>query len=174
MTALVGESGSGKTTLMNIVAGFLNAESGTVLIDGVPISKFSPQYLRKNMSIISQNPYLFEMSIYDNISCGNPEASPDEVIKAAKMADAHEFIEALPDAYQTILGENGMTLSGGQRQRIAIARAFLHHAPIILMDEATSTLDNRTERSIQKAVEKLSENKTVLGHCTSFVYNSEC
>ena len=174
-TALVGKSGSGKTTLLNLIAGFLNATKGKITLDNVSITDLDPEYLRTNISIISQTPYLFEMSVYDNIASGKPDATYDQIIDASKMAGAHEFIKELPNGYETILGENGITLSGGQRQRLAIARAFLRNSPILLIDEATSALDNHTEHIVQQSIQKLSINKTVfiIAHRLSTIQNAD-
>jgi len=174
--ALVGESGSGKTTLMKLMAGFLPAQKGGVFIDGLPVRELNPDALHESVAIVSQSPFLFQVSIRDNIACGRPDASDEEIIEAAKQACAHEFITRLPNGYQTVLGENGLNLSGGQRQRIAIARAFLKDAPILLLDEATSALDNRAEREIQTSIERLMHRRTtlIIAHRLSTVRNTDC
>ncbi len=174
--ALVGESGSGKTTLMKLIAGFLPAEQGDIRIDGLSVREISPDALRDAAAVVSQNPFLFQVSVRDNIAFGKINASDEEIIRSAKLACAHEFIMKLPDGYDTVLGENGVNLSGGQRQRIAIARAFLKNAPILLLDEATSALDNRAEAGIQAALEQLMENRTtlIIAHRLSTVRHADC
>jgi len=174
--ALVGESGCGKTTLMQLIAGFLPSEPGSIRIDGLPSGEIDPDSLRDAVAVVSQNPFLFQVTVRDNIAFGKPDASDEEIIRAAKMACAHEFIEKLPDGYGTVLGENGVNLSGGQRQRIAIARAFLKNAPILLLDEATSALDNRSEAEIQFSLDRLMEKRTtlIIAHRLSTVRHADC
>lgn len=174
--ALVGESGCGKTTLMQLIAGFLPAEPGRICIDGLPAEEIEPDSLRDAIAVVSQTPFLFQVTVRDNIAFGKPNASDEEIIRAAKMACAHEFIMKLPEGYQTVMGENGVNLSGGQRQRIAIARAFLKNAPILLMDEATSALDNRSEAEIQRSLNRLMEKRTtlIIAHRLSTVRHADC
>lgn len=174
--ALVGESGSGKTTLMQMIAGFLPVDEGCISIDGVSVSDIEPASLRGAVAVVSQNPFLFSLSVRDNIACGRPDADDREIEQAARLACAHEFIMRLPNGYQTMLGENGANLSGGQRQRIAIARAFLKNAPILLLDEATSALDNRVEAEIQTALETLMRGRTtlIIAHRLSTVRHADC
>ena len=174
--ALVGESGCGKTTLMQLIAGFLPAEPGSIRIDGLPIEEIEPASLRDTVAVVSQTPFLFQVTVRDNIAFGKPNASDEEIIRAAKMACAHEFIMKLPEGYQTVMGENGVNLSGGQRQRIAIARAFLKNAPILLLDEATSALDNRAEAEIQRSLERLMEKRTtlIIAHRLTTVHHADC
>lgn len=174
--ALVGESGSGKTTLMKLIAGFLPAGQGDIRIDGLSVRDVSPDALRDAVAVVSQNPFLFQVSVRDNIAFGRPDAGDEEIIRAAKLACAHEFIMKLPDGYDTVLGENGVNLSGGQRQRIAIARAFLKNSPILLLDEATSALDNRAEAEIQAALEQLMKARTtlIIAHRLSTVRHADC
>ncbi|MDF1757062.1 MAG: lipid A export permease/ATP-binding protein MsbA [Legionellaceae bacterium] len=160
--ALVGHSGSGKTTIASLLPRFYDIKSGSIKIDNVDICEFSIASLRKNLAMVTQNVTLFNDSIANNISYGNFNASRESVIKAAKLAYAHDFIEKLENGYDTVVGENGVLLSGGQRQRIAIARAILKDAPILILDEATSALDNESERYIQAALEHVMKNRTTL------------
>lgn len=160
--AVVGPSGAGKSTLFQLMLRFYDTQSGTISIDNISIKDLSPQTLRRQFSIVQQNTPLFSGSAMDNIRYGREGASDDDVIAAAKAAFAHDFIMALPDGYQTDLGERAATLSGGQRQRIAIARAILRDAPILLLDEATSALDAESERAVQLAFENLSKDRTTL------------
>jgi len=159
---IVGSSGSGKTTLLNLIARLWDVKEGAILIDGQNIKNITQDSLHQNISFIPQDPLLFSRTVLDNIRYGNLDASEEEVIEAAKYAHAHVFISALPNRYNTFLGEKGATLSGGQRQRIAIARAILKKAKILIMDEATSALDSETEYYIQESFEYLMKNKTVL------------
>lgn len=174
--ALVGESGCGKTTLMQLIAGFLPAASGCIRIDGLCSEEIEPDSLRGAIAVVSQNPFLFQVTVRDNIAFGKTDATDAEIIQAAKMACAHDFIMGLPDGYQTVLGENGINLSGGQRQRIAIARAFLKNAPILLLDEATSALDNHSEAEIQRSLTRLMEKRTtlIIAHRLSTVHHADC
>ena len=160
--ALVGPSGAGKSTIFKVLLRFYDIQSGLVTIDDVPITKLSPQELRRQFAIVQQNTPLFSGSAMENIRYGREGASDAEVITAAKAAFAHEFIERLPEGYQTDLGESAVTLSGGQRQRLAIARAILRDAPVLLLDEATSALDAESERAVQRAFEDMSKTKTTL------------
>ncbi|MGC6424226.1 MAG: ABC transporter ATP-binding protein [Lentimonas sp.] len=160
--ALIGPSGAGKTTFVNLVPRFYDAVDGEVSIDGIDVKELSKADLRTQIAIVSQEAILFSDSIANNIRIGKPGASDKEVILAAKMANAHEFIEALDDGYETEVGERGSRLSGGQRQRISIARAFLKNAPMIILDEPTSALDAESEHNIQAALEELSKGRTVL------------
>lgn len=159
---LVGFSGSGKSTFANLITRLFDTQAGDIKINGIPIKKMSQDSLRRHISVIPQEPVLFHRSIYDNICYGNPSASIDEVIHAAKIAHCHEFIAELPDGYETIVGERGIKLSGGQRQRIAIARAFLEKAPILILDEATSALDSVTEKLIQESINTLMQDHTTI------------
>ncbi len=160
--ALVGPSGAGKSTMFQLLLRLYDPAAGRLTIDGVDISRLDPTELRNAMSIVQQNAPLFGGTVADNIRFGRSDASLDDVIEAARAANADEFITALPDGYQTQLGENARTLSGGQRQRLAIARAILRDAPILLLDEATSALDSESEAVIQTAFETLSRNRTTL------------
>ncbi len=159
---LVGFSGSGKSTFLNLIMRFFDVTTGDILIDGQSIKSVKQDSLRSYISMIPQEPLLFHRTLMENIRYGRPEASDAEVIQAAQMAFAHEFIEDKPEKYNSMVGERGIKLSGGQRQRIAIARAFLKNAPILLMDEATSSLDSMTEKKIQSSLKKLIENRTVI------------
>jgi len=161
-TALVGPSGSGKSTVTKLAARFWDIESGKITVGGVDISKVNPETLFNLYSIVFQNVTLFHDTIYNNILIGNKNATREEVLKAAEDAQCMSFIEKLPDGIDTMIGENGHTLSGGERQRLSIARAFLKNAPIVLLDESTASLDPETETSIQLAIERLTEGKTVL------------
>jgi len=153
--ALVGPSGGGKTTILNLIPRFYDASSGKVMIDGVDVRDVTLASLRDHVALVTQEPFLFDESIRANIAYGRPGASQEQVIEAAKAAAAHEFICALPEGYETLVGEAGARLSGGQRQRIAIARAFLKDAPILLLDEATSALDTESEAQVQAALSRL-------------------
>ncbi|MFZ1814027.1 MAG: ABC transporter transmembrane domain-containing protein [Rhizobiaceae bacterium] len=160
--AIVGSSGAGKSTLFSLLLRFYDPTSGSVLVEGTDIRELDPQALRSQMAVVPQDTLIFASSALENILFGRPQASRDEAIAAARAANAHEFIEQLPQGYDTSLGERGVTLSGGQRQRIAIARAILRNAPILLLDEATSALDSQSERLVQNALEKLMEGRTTL------------
>lgn len=161
-TAIVGPSGAGKSTLISLVPRFYDPTSGAVLIDGTNIADVTKQSLRSSLAYVSQQPWLFEGSIGDNIRYGRPDATDEEVHEAARMAQAHDFILAQPQGYDTPLGENGANLSGGQRQRVSIARALVRDAPILLLDEATSSLDNESEAAVQKALDTAMTGRTVL------------
>ncbi|MHB9925609.1 ABC transporter ATP-binding protein [Clostridium botulinum] len=162
MTALVGPSGSGKTTITSLIARFWDINSGAIKIGGKDIKCINPDSLLKHISMVFQDVYLLNDTIYNNIKLGNERATKDDVIKAAQIANCHEFIERLEDKYDTIVGEGGSTLSGGEKQRISIARAILKDAPIVLLDEATASLDADNELEIRKAIKKLTLNKTVI------------
>ena len=160
--ALVGPSGAGKSTFANLVPRFYEVGSGGVTIDGVDVRSMRISDLRRNIALVSQEPVLFNDTIYNNLALGTAVASREEIIIAARNAHAHEFIEKLPQGYDTMVGERGALLSGGQKQRIAIARAFLRHAPILILDEATSALDSESEAAVQDALRRLVSGKTVL------------
>ena len=162
ITALVGPSGSGKSTLARLAARFWDVQSGSVSLGGVDLRQIAPEELLKNYSIVFQDVVLFNDSIYNNIKIGREDATEEEVYAAAKLAACDEFIHRLPDGYQTVIGENGKTLSGGERQRISIARAIMKDAPIIILDEATSSVDPENEAELQQAIELLTRNKTVI------------
>lgn len=162
VTALVGPSGGGKTTVSRLAARFWDAGQGTITVGGMDISKIDPEALLSLFSIVFQDVTLFDNTILENIRIGNKDASDEQVLEAAKLANVDEFVEKLPDGWQTTIGENGCALSGGERQRISIARAFLKDAPIILLDEATASLDVENETLIQTALSRLIADKTVL------------
>lgn len=160
--ALVGPSGGGKTTISNLIPRFYDVSNGKITLDGIDIRKIKLDSLRGNIGIVQQDVYLFSDTVLENIRYGRPNATMDEVIYAAKLAGADEFIDKLPEGYNTYVGERGMRLSGGQKQRISIARVFLKNPPILILDEATSALDNKSERLIQKSLDKLSEGRTTI------------
>ncbi|WP_249029051.1 ABC transporter ATP-binding protein [Tannockella kyphosi] len=162
VTALIGPSGGGKTTAMKLAARFWDIEEGTITIGGEDISTIDPETLLKSISIVFQDVTLFDNTVMENIRIGKKGASDQEIIEASKHAKAHDFIMALPNGYETLIGENGSSLSGGERQRISIARALLKDAPIILLDEATSSLDIKNETAVQLAIANLTKDKTVL------------
>ena len=174
-TALVGPSGSGKSSILNLIPRFYDPDKGNVKIDNQDIKELTISSVRSSLALVSQEPVLFDMTIYDNILYGKPEASREEVINAAKAAAAHEFISELPKQYETIVGEKGYSLSGGQKQRISIARAFLKNAPILLLDEATSSLDTESEHLVQNAISVLMKDRTtlVIAHRLSTIINSD-
>ncbi|HEV7435067.1 MAG TPA: ABC transporter ATP-binding protein [Pseudorhizobium sp.] len=174
-TALVGPSGAGKSTIINLIPRFHDPSAGRILIDGQDISRVTKLSLRRCLAYVSQQPYLFEGTIRDNIRYGRPDASDAEVEAAAKLAYAHDFILLQPAGYDTPVGENGVTLSGGQRQRLSIARALVRNAPILLLDEATSALDNESEAAVQKALESAMNGRTVIviAHRLSTVVNAD-
>ncbi len=161
-TALVGQSGAGKSTIINLIPRFYDPAEGQILIDGQDIADVTKSSLRRQLAYVSQQPYMFEGTIRDNIRYGRPDATDTEIEEAAKLAYAHDFIVAQPEGYDTPVGENGMTLSGGQRQRLSIARALVRNAPILLLDEATSALDNESEAAVQKALETAMHGRTVI------------
>ena len=173
--AIVGPTGAGKTTIVNLLTKFYNIDSGKILIDGKNIDEITRESLRKMVAMVLQDTYLFSETVSENIRYGRLEASDEEVIEAAKMADAHHFIKQLPQGYDTILADNGGNLSQGQRQLLAIARAILSNASILILDEATSSIDTRTEVLIQNAMLKLMEGKTtfVIAHRLSTIKNAD-
>ena len=174
-TALVGPSGAGKSTVINLIPRFYDPKSGSIFIDGQDIAHVTKQSLREQLAYVSQQPYLFEGTIRDNIRYGRPNATDAEIEEAARLAYAHDFIEAQPMGYDTPVGENGVTLSGGQRQRLSIARALVRNAPILLLDEATSALDTESEAAVQKALEEAMSGRTVvvIAHRLSTVIRAE-
>ena len=175
MTALVGHSGAGKSTILNLIPRFYNVNSGDIKVDNKSIYQSSIHSLRKNISLVSQDTTLFDDTVKNNIAYANLNASMEEIIDAAKQSFADEFINQLPNKYDTIIGENGVRLSGGEKQRLSIARALLKKSPIILLDEATSSLDADTEHKIQKAIAFLVQGRTtvVIAHRLSTIINSE-
>ncbi|MGB5325263.1 MAG: lipid A export permease/ATP-binding protein MsbA [Pseudomonadales bacterium] len=160
--AMVGRSGGGKSTLANLIPKFYSATSGHIRIDGRPIQEYKLDFLRRNVAIVSQNVNLFNSSVADNIAFGLSQAGDKAIEDAAKAANAHDFIIALPEGYDTVVGENGVLLSGGQRQRLAIARAILRNSPILILDEATSALDNESEVKVQEAIDRVIKQRTTL------------
>ena len=175
MTALVGQSGSGKSTLLSLIPRIYDPKTGILEIDGQNIEEVNLLSLRKEISIVDQNVTLFDDTIFNNIKYAKPDANDDEIYEAAKLSMCSEFIDKLENKYQTLIGENGVRLSGGEKQRLSIARAFLKNSKIILLDEATSSLDSETEEKIQKALDKLTLNKTtvVIAHRLSTILNSD-
>ena len=175
MTALVGHSGSGKSTLLNMIPRIYSPNEGNIEIDQQDISKINLNSLRKEISIVDQNVTLFDDTVLNNIKYASPNASLEEIYEAAENAMCKDFIENLDNKYETRIGENGVKLSGGEKQRLSIARAFLKKSKIILLDEATSSLDSETEEKIQSALNKLILNKTtiVIAHRLSTILNSD-
>lgn len=159
--ALVGPSGAGKSTFANLIPRFYDVTNGSLTVDGIDIRNLRIADLRKHIAVVPQDPFLFNTTILENLRMGDPSSDREQIEKAAKQAFAHEFIEQLPDKYETLVGERGVLLSGGQKQRLAVARAFLRNAPILILDEATSSLDSESEEKIQKALRHLMQNKTV-------------
>ena len=173
--ALVGSSGAGKTTLCSLIPRFYDVTAGSIKIDGKDIRHLTIKSLRDHIGMVQQDVYLFAGTIYDNIRYGKPDATREEVIAAAKNANAHEFIMAFPDGYDTDIGQRGIKLSGGQKQRLSIARVFLKNPPILIFDEATSALDNESEKVVQDSLEKLAKNRTtfVIAHRLTTIQNAE-
>ena len=173
--ALVGSPGGGKTTICHLIPRFYETDAGKITIGGVDIRSVRRETLRKSIGIVAQDVFLYGGTIKENIAYGNLNASDEEIIRAAKLANIHEFVLTLADGYDTQVGERGVKLSGGQKQRISIARAFLKNPPILILDEATSALDNVTEMQIQASLEKLSEGRTsiVVAHRLSTVKNAD-
>jgi ATP-binding cassette subfamily B protein len=173
--ALVGTSGIGKTTLCSLIPRFYEVNEGEILLDGKNIKDIRLCSLRRNIGIVQQDVYLFAGTVADNIRYGKVDASRDEIVTAAKRANAHDFIMALPDGYDTDIGQRGVKLSGGQKQRLSIARVFLKDPPVIIFDEATSALDNDSEKAIRDSLERLTDNRTtiVIAHRLSTVRNAQ-
>lgn len=173
--ALVGSSGAGKSTLCSLIPRFYDVTGGAVKIDGKDVRDLRLKSLRDHIGIVQQDVYLFVGTVYDNIRYGRPDATREEVIEAAKNANAHEFIMSLPNGYETDIGQRGIKLSGGQKQRLSIARVFLKNPPILIFDEATSALDNESEKVVQDSLEKLAKNRTtfVIAHRLSTIKNAE-
>jgi len=173
--ALVGPSGGGKTTLCSLIPRFYDVTSGEILLDGTPITAVTLRSLRENIGVVAQDVYLFSGSIRENIAYGKRDATEEEIIEAAKLAGAHEFILSLPQGYDTYVGERGVKLSGGQKQRVSIARVFLKNPPILILDEATSALDNESEKLVQQSLEKLAKGRTTftIAHRLTTVRNAD-
>ena len=173
--ALVGSSGAGKTTLCSLIPRFYDVTGGKITIDGTDIRKVTLKSLRNHIGMVQQDVYLFAGTIFENIAYGKPGADREEVIQAAKNANAHEFIMSFPDGYDTDIGQRGIKLSGGQKQRLSIARVFLKNPPILIFDEATSALDNESEKVVQDSLEKLAKNRTtfVIAHRLTTIQNAE-
>ena len=173
--ALVGSSGAGKTTLCSLIPRFYDVSEGSIKIDGTDIRDVTLNSLRNQIGMVQQDVYLFAGTIMDNIAYGKPGATKEEVIEAAKNANAHEFIMSFPDGYDTDIGQRGIKLSGGQKQRLSIARVFLKNPPILIFDEATSALDNESEKVVQESLEKLASNRTtfVIAHRLTTIQNAQ-
>ncbi len=173
--AIVGSSGGGKTTLCSLIPRFYDVADGRILLDGTDIRKIRLKDLRRNIGIVQQDVYLFAENVMENIRYGRPDATDEEVIRAAKLANAHEFIMQLQDGYATEIGQRGVKLSGGQKQRLSIARVFLKNPAILIFDEATSALDNESEKIVQESMEALAKNRTtfVIAHRLSTIQNAE-
>lgn len=172
---IVGSTGAGKTTLMSLLMRLHDPQSGSVKLDGIDVRDLTLECLRGSIALVSQNTTLFPGSVRDNILYGKPNATEEEVLNSANIAEAMEFIRTLPDGWETEVGEDGHRLSGGQRQRLAIARAVLKDAPILVLDEATSNVDNETEAALQRSIEKLSKDRTtiIIAHRLSTVRNAD-
>jgi len=173
--AFVGKSGGGKTTIFSLIDRLYKVNDGEILIDGINVNELDKDSIRNNISIITQSPYIFNFTIKENLRITKNDATDEEIIEACKIAQLHNYIMSLPDKYDTLIGEGGLTLSGGQRQRLAIARALVQKTEIILFDEATSALDNETQRDIQTAIENMQGEYTILiiAHRLSTVINSD-
>jgi subfamily B ATP-binding cassette protein MsbA len=173
--ALVGASGSGKTTLVSLLPRFYLPSSGRILLDGMDINEIALDSLRGHIALVSQDVVLFNDTVAGNIAYGSSGVTRAQVVEAARQANALEFIEAMPNGFESLIGENGTLLSGGQRQRVAIARALLKNAPILILDEATSALDNESERLVQTALENLMKNRTtiVIAHRLSTIESAD-
>jgi ATP-binding cassette subfamily B protein len=162
MVGLVGHTGAGKSTLVNLITRLYDAQEGTVEIDGIPIRRIAVDDLREGIGIVLQETYLFSGSVAENIAYSRPGAGRDDIIRAAKAANAHDFIVSLPDGYDTVLGRRGVDLSGGERQRLSIARALLRDPRVLVFDEATSSVDTETESRIQEAIDRLVKGRTTI------------
>ena len=173
--AFVGKSGAGKTTIFNLLCKMYDNYDGTITMDGVDIKKLDKDTIRGNITIVSQNPYIFNMSIKDNLKLVKNDLTDEEMVEACKLACLDEYISSLPNKYDTIVGEGGVNLSGGEKQRLAIARAFLQKTEIILFDEASSALDNETQAKIQQAIDNLQKDYTILmiAHRLSTIKNAD-
>ena len=172
--ALVGTSGAGKTTLCSLIPRFYDVSSGAIYLDGKDIRKIKLKDLRNQIGIVQQDVYLFAGNIMENIRYGRPDATDEEVIRAAKLANAHDFIMEMPDNYGTDIGQRGVKLSGGQKQRLSIARAFLKNPPILIFDEATSALDNESEKVVQQSLERLAKDRTTFVIAHQSFHDPQC
>ncbi|MBP5234189.1 MAG: ATP-binding cassette domain-containing protein, partial [Planctomycetes bacterium] len=172
--AMVGESGAGKTTLAALLPRFYEASQGEVAIDGVPVGRYAQRFLRSQIGIVRQSPFIFDTTIADNIRFGRPDATDEEIVEAAKNANIHDFIASLPNGYATQVGEQGVRLSGGQRQRLSIARVFLKNPTMLIFDEATSALDNESEAMVRESMERLCAGRTtvIIAHRLSTIRNA--
>ena len=175
VVAIVGPSGAGKSTLLDMIPRFISPTSGAILWDGTDLEEIELKSLRRQIAVVSQDIILFSDTIKENILAGNPDADFNDVIRVAKLAHAHEFIEKLPDGYDTVLDERGLNLSGGQRQRIAFARALLKDAPVLILDEATSALDSVSEHAVQRALQNVMKERTtiVVAHRLTTIQNAD-
>ena len=175
VAALVGPTGAGKTTIISLIPRFYDPNTGIVKIDGTDVRRFQQESLRQQISFVLQETLLFHAPVSYNIAYGKPNASPDEIVRAAMLANAHEFIERLPQGYDTVIGERGMMLSGGERQRIAIARAMIRNTPILVLDEASSGLDAASEKAVFDALDRLMKGKTsiVITHHLSTIRTAD-
>jgi subfamily B ATP-binding cassette protein MsbA len=175
MIALVGKSGSGKSTLSDLILRFYDVSSGSIRIDGLDIREISQDDLHSMLGLVSQDPVMFNDTVWNNITMGDPNATEERVIEAANNANASEFIDSLEDHYQTVVGDRGSRLSGGQKQRVAIARAIYRNPPILILDEATSALDTESERLVQEALRHLMESRTslVIAHRLSTIQHAD-
>jgi subfamily B ATP-binding cassette protein MsbA len=175
VAALVGPTGAGKTTIISLIPRFYDPTSGVVTVDGMDVRRLRQKSLRQQMGFVLQETLLFHAPVWNNIAYGKPEASRAEILRAAELANAHEFIEKMPEGYDTVVGERGVTLSGGQRQRIAIARAIIRNAPVLILDEPSSGLDAASEKLVFEALDRLLEGKTsiVIAHRLSTIRRAD-
>ncbi len=175
IVAFVGPSGGGKTTLVNLIPRFFDVTGGAITVDGIDIRKYTQHSLRKHMAVVTQQTFLFNETLRNNIAYGTPGATTEQIEAAARAANAHAFIQELPQGYESVIGEQGVKLSGGQKQRISIARAILKDAPVLILDEATSALDSESEKEVQRALDNLMQGRTtfVIAHRLSTIRNAD-
>ena len=175
MIALVGSSGVGKTTLCSLIPRFYDVSEGKITLDGIDIRDATLRSLRQNIGVVHQDVYLFAGTVLENIRYGKPDASTAQIMDAARKANAHDFIMALPEKYDTYIGQRGVKLSGGQKQRLSIARVFLKNPPVLIFDEATSALDNESEKVVQESLENLAKDRTsfIIAHRLSTIRNAK-